>query len=182
MGDVIEIEDALKGLRTALETGFRSALKDVGARLHDHIDEEIQSAGTTPPGVPQNLQLVSVTVPSASRAIATFGWDPVDGADIYQFGHVGPDGSWHRSVLTTAGDEAEVGNRAPFFLTPGAPWTAYVRAGIRVGSSIVWGMPAVLDVQIPQREALAVAWGLPLTRDPYGYDQAAEQIKELLHA
>jgi chromosome partitioning protein len=40
----------------------------------------------------------------------------------------------------------------------------------------------VLDVQIPQREALAVAWGQPLTRDPYGYDLAAKQIKELLHA
>lgn len=40
----------------------------------------------------------------------------------------------------------------------------------------------VLEAQIPQREALAVVWGQPLTRDPYGYDLAAKQIKELLRA
>ena len=61
-----------------------------------------------------------------------------------------------------------------------------VRAGTRSLAATVEALAAenitVLDAQIPQREALAVAWGLPLTRDPYGYDLAAQQIQELLHA
>jgi len=37
-------------------------------------------------------------------------------------------------------------------------------------------------VAVPQRrEALAVAWGQPITRDAFGYDQAAQQIQEILH-
>lgn len=61
-----------------------------------------------------------------------------------------------------------------------------VRTGTRSLGNAIDAMAAeratVLDARIPQREALAVVWGQPLTTDPYGYDQAADQIKELLHA
>ncbi len=61
-----------------------------------------------------------------------------------------------------------------------------VRAGTRSLGNAIDAMAAeqvtVLGARIPQREALAVVWGQPLTTDPYGYDQAAGQIKELLHA
>jgi chromosome partitioning protein len=40
----------------------------------------------------------------------------------------------------------------------------------------------VLDAWVPQREALAVVWGQPLTHDPYGYDRAAAEINKLVHA
>lgn len=40
----------------------------------------------------------------------------------------------------------------------------------------------VLSSHVPQREALALAWGQPLTDAAYGYDLAAAQIKELLRA
>jgi len=37
----------------------------------------------------------------------------------------------------------------------------------------------VLSARIPQREALAVAWGRPLGPEPYGYDAAAREVEEL---
>ncbi len=59
-----------------------------------------------------------------------------------------------------------------------------VRAGTRSLAAAVEALAdenvMVLDARIPQREALAVAWGQPLPRDIYGYDIAAEQIKELV--
>src|SRR5664280_1485846 len=74
---------------------------------------------------------------------------------------------------------ASLGTRAVVLLVK-------VRAGTRSLAATVKALAdenvTVLDAQIPQREALAVAWGLPLTRDPYGYDLVAGQIKELLHA
>jgi chromosome partitioning protein len=74
---------------------------------------------------------------------------------------------------------AHLGTRAVVLLVK-------VRVGTRSLAATVEALAAenvtVLDAQIPQREALAVAWGLPLTRDAYGYDHAAQQIKELLHA
>ncbi|MGH9300373.1 MAG: AAA family ATPase [Acidimicrobiales bacterium] len=61
-----------------------------------------------------------------------------------------------------------------------------VRAGTRSLGNAIEALAAegvtVLDARIPQREALAVVWGQPLTMDRYGYDQAAEEIEELLHA
>ncbi len=60
-----------------------------------------------------------------------------------------------------------------------------VRAGTRSLAAAVEALAdenvTVLDARIPQREALAIAWGQPLARDAYGYDAAAVQIKELLH-
>lgn len=70
--------------------------------------------------------------------------------------------------------------------TPAAVLLVKVRAGTRSLAAAVEALAdervTVLDARIPQREALAVAWGQPLTPDPYGYDLAAAQIKELLHA
>jgi chromosome partitioning protein len=70
--------------------------------------------------------------------------------------------------------------------TPAAVLLVRVRAGTRSLAAAVEALTdehaTVLDARIPQREALAVAWGQPLTADPYGYDLAAAQIKELLHA
>jgi len=72
------------------------------------------------------------------------------------------------------------------FGTPAAVLLVKVRAGTRSLSAAAEALTdehvTVLDARIPQREALAVAWGQPLTTDPYGYDLAAIQIKELLHA
>lgn len=70
--------------------------------------------------------------------------------------------------------------------TPAAVLLVKVRAGTRSLAAAAEALAdehvTVLDARIPQREALAVAWGQPLTPDPYGYDLAVEQIKELLHA
>ena len=70
--------------------------------------------------------------------------------------------------------------------TPAAVLLVKVRAGTRSLAAAIEALAdehiTVLDARIPQREALAVAWGQPLTPDPYGYDLAVEQIKELLHA
>lgn len=70
--------------------------------------------------------------------------------------------------------------------TPAAVLLVKVRAGTRSLAAAVEALAdehvTVLDARIPQREALAVAWGQPLTPNPYGYDLATEQIKELLHA
>lgn len=70
--------------------------------------------------------------------------------------------------------------------TPAAVLLVKVRAGTRSLAAAVEALAdeqvTLLDARIPQREALAVAWGQPLTPDPYGYDLAAAQIKELLHA
>jgi chromosome partitioning protein len=40
----------------------------------------------------------------------------------------------------------------------------------------------VLAAHIPQREALAVSWGRALATNQFGYDLAANEIKELLNA
>jgi chromosome partitioning protein len=70
--------------------------------------------------------------------------------------------------------------------TPAAVLLVKVRVGTRSLAAAVEALAeehaTVLEARIPQREALAVAWGQPLTSDPYGYDLAAQQIKELLHA
>jgi chromosome partitioning protein len=74
---------------------------------------------------------------------------------------------------------ARLGTRAVVLLVK-------VRTGTRSLAAAIEALAdehaTVLDAQIPQREALAVAWGQPLTRDPYGYEVAAKQIKELLRA
>jgi chromosome partitioning protein len=70
--------------------------------------------------------------------------------------------------------------------TPAVVLLARVRSNTRSLAAAVEALAdegvVVLDARIPQREALAVAWGTPLTHDPYGYDLAADQIKEMLHA
>lgn len=70
--------------------------------------------------------------------------------------------------------------------TPAAVLLVRVRVGTRsltaTQKALADEQVTVLDAYIPQREALAVAWGQPLTRDAYGYDLAAQQIEELRHA
>ncbi len=70
--------------------------------------------------------------------------------------------------------------------TPAAVLLVKVRVGTRSLAATVEALAdehvTVLEARIPQREALAVAWGQPLAPEPYGYDLAAAQIKELLHA
>jgi chromosome partitioning protein len=70
--------------------------------------------------------------------------------------------------------------------TPAVVLLVKVRAGTRSLAATVEALDAeqvtVLRARIPHREALNVAWGQPLGTQPHGYDLAAEQIKELLHA
>lgn len=73
----------------------------------------------------------------------------------------------------------QIGTRAAVLLVK-------VRAGTRSLAAALEALgdehATVLDAWVPQREALAVVWGQPLTQDPYGYDRAAAQIKKLVHA
>lgn len=70
--------------------------------------------------------------------------------------------------------------------TPAVVLLVRVRIGTRSLAAAVEALAdehvTVLDARIPQREALAVAWGQPLATAAYGYDEAARQIKELTHA
>lgn len=69
--------------------------------------------------------------------------------------------------------------------TPAVVLLVRVRVGTRSLAATVQALAdekvTALDPRIPQREALAVAWGQPITRDAFGYDQAAQQIQEILH-
>jgi chromosome partitioning protein len=68
--------------------------------------------------------------------------------------------------------------------TPAVVLLVRVRVGTKSLTAAIDALAAekvtVLRARIPQREALAVAWGQPLTPHDHGYDLAAEQITELL--
>ena len=73
----------------------------------------------------------------------------------------------------------QIGTRAAVLLVKILPGTRSLAAALEaLGDEHT----TVLDASIPQREALAVVWGQPLTQDPYGDDRAAAQIKKLVHA
>ena len=144
------LEQAFGEVRDAVEDRARSVVHLIAKRLHDRVDEEAQAAITTPPGVPQNFRVAALDVVSPSRALLTYAWDTVPAANIYQIGHDGPNGSWHRPIEDTTQTEAQIGNTEPFVLTPGQPYTAYVQAGIKVGTETLWGDPAVLEIAVPE--------------------------------
>nr|MDQ2729707.1 hypothetical protein [Actinomycetota bacterium] len=68
--------------------------------------------------------------------------------------------------------------------TPAVVLLARIRTGTRSLAATVQALAdekvTVLDTRIPQREALAIAWGQTVMKNAYGYDLTAQQIKELL--
>lgn len=147
-----ELEQAFSEVRDAVEERARSVVSLIAKRLHDRVDEEARAATALPPGVPQNFRVASLDVLSPTRALVTYAWDAVPRATIYQIGHDGPDGAWHRPIANTSATEAQVGAAEPFVVTPGRPYTAYVQAGIEIGNQTLWGDPAVLEVSVPEYE------------------------------
>ena len=157
-----ELEQAFSEVRDAVEERARSVVSLIAKRLHDRVDEEAQAATALPPGVPQNFRVASLEVLSPTRALVTYAWDDVPSATIYQIGHDGPEGAWHRPITNTSATEAEIGAAEPFIVAPGRPYTAYVQAGIEIGSKILWGDPAVLEISVPEYEAPARAGEKPV--------------------
>jgi hypothetical protein len=109
--------------------------------------------GATAPSTPQNLRVLALQVESPRTALLTLAWDPSPGATVYEVGHVGPWGLWHRAIEDVTSTQATIGTREPFIVAPGQPYTVYVRAGLKTPSEILWSVPAVLEVQVPPYQA-----------------------------
>ena len=71
---------------------------------------------------------------------------------------------------------ARIGPPAAVLLVRARPWTLSFKAAL---DALADEKATVLRARIPQREALAVAWGHPLGPGAYGYDLAAKEIEEL---
>jgi chromosome partitioning protein len=71
---------------------------------------------------------------------------------------------------------ARIGPPAAVLLVRARPWTRSFKAAL---DALADEKVTVLRARIPQREALAVAWGHPLGPEAYGYDLAARQVEEL---
>ena len=71
---------------------------------------------------------------------------------------------------------ARIGPPAAVLLVRARPWTLSFKAALK---ALADEKVTVLRARIPQREALAVAWGHPLGPEAYGYDLAARQVEEL---
>ena len=57
------------------------------------------------------------------------------------------------------------------------PWTLSFKAAL---AALADEKATVLKTRVPQREALAVAWGHPLGAEPYGYELVAHEVEELV--
>jgi chromosome partitioning protein len=74
---------------------------------------------------------------------------------------------------------ARLGTPAAVLLVRARPLTLSFRAALE---ALADEKVTVLEARIPQREALAVAWGHQLGAKAYGYDLAARQVEELIAA
>jgi chromosome partitioning protein len=72
---------------------------------------------------------------------------------------------------------ADAGKKAVVLLVRARPWTLAFKAAIQ---ALTDEGATVLRARIPQREALAVAWGRPLSPESFGYSLAAREIEERL--
>jgi chromosome partitioning protein len=72
---------------------------------------------------------------------------------------------------------AKLGKPAAVLLVRARPWTLSFRAAL---AALADEKATVLRARVPQREAMAVAWGHPLGAEPYGYDLAASEVEELV--
>ena len=72
---------------------------------------------------------------------------------------------------------AAAGKQAAVLLVRARPWTRSSKAALQ---ALEDEKVHVLRASIPQREALAVAWGHPLGPESFGYDLAANEVEELV--
>lgn len=72
---------------------------------------------------------------------------------------------------------AGAGKRAAVLLVKARPMTLSFRAALQ---ALEDEKVLVLRARIPQREALAVAWGRPFGPESFGYDLAAKEVEELV--
>lgn len=142
-------KQAVENLLSAADRDREELLHAVAARIHQVVDREIEAATASPPAVPTGLTASRIEVLSPDRALVWIAWLPVPGATIYQYGHVGPDGEWHRMIGTTTATQAEIGDDLPFVVSPGGPYTVYVQAGSQYGTHELWSDPAVLEIHVP---------------------------------
>lgn len=74
---------------------------------------------------------------------------------------------------------ARLGTPVAVLLVRARPWTLSFKAAL---AALGDEKATVLRARVPQREALAIAWGHPLGPEPHGYDQVAREVEELVAA
>lgn len=72
---------------------------------------------------------------------------------------------------------ASANKRAAVLLVRARPWTRSFKAALQALDD---EKVHVLKARIPQREALAVAWGHPLGPESFGYSLAAKEVEKLV--
>lgn len=167
----------------AIETDAVSALQIISGAFKHALDlahgqdmadakaaQAAATAGTLDAslGVPANLALVKADVTDADRALLTFTWDAVDGANEYwvyhEFGNpYMPD---QRLAAKVPACSVTIGGTPPFLVAPGAPYTIAVYAAAGGAHAPV---PAVLEVHVPPYVAqspAAVAFPEPFAWAP----------------
>ena len=71
---------------------------------------------------------------------------------------------------------AKLGTPAAVLLVRVRPWTRSFKAALE---ALADERALVLRARVPQREALAVAWGRRLGREGFGYDLAAREVEDI---
>lgn len=148
----------------AIEHDAVETFRIVDGRLGALLEREDTAKAATPTlgavddslGVPANLTLVRADVTGPDRALLTYGWDAVDGAQNYLIGHSfgNPYAPAFRPIAMVGGLEATIGATKPFVVQPGQPYTVAVYAVSAKGRAPV---PAVLEVQVPEYVAQSPA-------------------------